>query len=81
MSRNVRRCLFLVVLLMLPLIERTSSAQFTLPPNPGNGAGGTCSYCDQKNCGCADSSICTLNFSCGCSSIWCSRSCDYTNCH
>lgn len=81
MNRNVRRCLFLVVLLVLPLMERTSSAQFTPPPNPGGGAGGGCSYCSQDNCGCASSAICTLNFSCACSSISCSRSCYYTECH
>jgi len=80
MSRNVRRCLFLVVLLVLPLMERNSSAQFTQPPNPG-GVGGGCTYCSQENCGCASSSICTLNFSCACSSISCSRSCYYTECH
>ena len=78
MSRNVRRCLFLLVLLMLPLIERTSSAQFTPPPNPGGGSGGgSCSYCNQEACGCISYPSCITYFSCGCSSIDCNHSCTY----
>lgn len=80
MSCNLRRILFLVVILAIPLIDRTSSAQFTQPPNPPGG-GGSCSYCSQDLCGCTSSSNCTLVFSCSCSSISCTRSCEYKNCH
>ena len=78
MNRNLSRCLFLALLLALPVIERPISAQFTPPPNPGGGgSGGTCSYCDLDACGCASRARCYIVFSCTCSPIQCTRSCDY----
>lgn len=46
--------------------------------NPWGGTGGTCSYCNQPQCGCAPPPQgSTLQFSCACSSIQCSRTCNY----
>lgn len=58
----------------LPLAE----AQFQKDPNPPDGESGSCTYCEQERCGCAQTPPnCELTFACGCSSIDCNRSCDY----
>jgi hypothetical protein len=45
----------------------------------GSGGGGGCDYCNRSACGCAPPPAgMTLTFSCSCSSITCTRSCDYT---
>lgn len=67
---------------LLPVDSAPSAhALFHQDPNPGSGDGGTCSsptYCEQEACGCsAPPSNCVLIFSCSCSSIQCTRSCDY----
>lgn len=50
-------------------------------PSPGGDGGGVCTsptYCEQEACGCSPPpSNCVLQFSCACSSIQCTRSCDY----
>ncbi len=44
----------------------------------GGSGGGGCTYCSQGQCGCAPPPAGqTLSFSCSCSSIWCTRSCNY----
>ena len=55
------------------------SAFAVLNQDPGDGGtGGGCTYCDQGQCGCSAPPLgCQLNYSCGCSPIWCSRSCQY----
>lgn len=39
-----------------------------------------CRYCDLEYCGCVPREECELHYSCSCSDIWCSRSCQYKNC-
>lgn len=52
-------------------------SQFQEDPNPGGGGSGSC-YCGQTACGCSPPpNGCVLYYSCACSSIHCSRSCDY----
>lgn len=47
--------------------------------NPSGGGGGGCPYCSQPQCGCSPPpSGSTLQFSCACSSIQCTRSCSYS---
>ncbi len=41
----------------------------------------TCRYCDEDYCGCIANPYGTLIFSCSCSSIDCTRSCDNIDCH
>ena len=49
------------------------------PPDPGGG-GGSCTYCTSSGCGCANKFAgCQLtSFSCLCSSLQCTRTCEYT---
>lgn len=39
-----------------------------------------CRYCEMEYCGCIPREECELHYSCSCSDIWCSRSCQYKNC-
>jgi hypothetical protein len=39
-----------------------------------------CSYCTQDNCGCIPREECVLEYSCSCSPIQCTRSCQYRFC-
>lgn len=53
-------------------------SQFHQDPDPGGPGGGGCGYCNQTACGCAAPPAgCVLYYSCSCSSISCTRSCDY----
>jgi len=44
----------------------------------GGSGGGGCNYCSLPACGCPSQPPYTTNFTCSCSSIYCSRSCWYT---
>lgn len=70
-----------VTLSVLAPVEEplTDQVEAQLQQDPGGGGdGGGCSYCDQQACGCSSPPPgCILSFSCSCSSIDCSRTCDY----
>lgn len=73
----------LVVLFLLGVVfpgaEVKASDPYYVPPDPGSGSsGGSCSYCRSDNCGCAAPQPGqTLSFGCACSSIQCTRECNY----
>lgn len=47
--------------------------------NPTNVLAG-CRYCELPSCGCVENPYCVLIYSCSCSSISCTRSCQQTDC-
>lgn len=62
-----------------PTDDTSASAIFHQDTGDDDGSGG-CSYCSQSACGCSSPPMgCTLSYSCACSSIQCTRSCDF-NC-
>lgn len=59
-----------------PTDDISAYAQLNQDPGTGDGDGG-CTYCDEPACGCPSPPLgCTLTFSCACSSISCTRTCD-----
>jgi hypothetical protein len=71
----------LIVLLLLLALAGSVSAGVNGPfqNDPGDSGGSSsCSYCGQNQCGCAPPPLgYYLVSSCTCSSVQCSRSCDY----
>jgi hypothetical protein len=85
MKNRFRIALVLVLLLslgalgtMAPLFAQADQQDYG--NGGGSGGGGGCNYCNLPACGCANAGPGQiLHFSCGCSSISCSRTCDYSN--
>ena len=74
----LRSLLVLLVLVVLPAYAMPDiDPERDDPPGPIGGGGG-CSYCSSGHCGCAAPPAgYYLVFSCTCSSVECTRSCDY----
>jgi hypothetical protein len=69
--------LFVCLALSLPTFA-LPPVQHPDPPPDGGGSGGSCDYCTQYVCGCANAPVgYRLDFSCSCGTT-CSRSCIYT---
>jgi hypothetical protein len=68
-----------IVLVSILLTGSSSFGQFHQDPGDGTGSGsGSCGYCSQSRCGCAPAPLgYVLYYECSCSSIQCTRSCDY----
>jgi hypothetical protein len=82
MSRNTKTRIVCLVLLLgaLASLEVGAIGPFRPPPDPPGGTGScppNCTYCCQELCGCPVFEGCIVEFSCTCSSIQCTQSCDY----
>ena len=77
---RIRRILLVIVALSLTLSIYAMPDGGPLVQDPGGTtAGGSCTYCSQTRCGCASAPLgYRLDYSCTCSSLTCTRSCDYT---
>ena len=66
-----------IAVLALLLVVLPAGAQLDYQ-DYGSGGGGGCGYCNQSACGCSPPPAGrVLAYSCSCSSISCSRTCDY----
>lgn len=77
LSRTTLVCLLLVGVMALPLLgQREPEHNDT---GGSTGGSGTCNYCSQSACGCSPPPLgTTLSFSCTCSSLQCTKSCNYS---
>jgi len=81
MSRKLKIALVTLALLAPPAFLTAGFVPQNQVGPGGSGGSGSCTYCQSDNCGCdAPPSGCTLQFSCGCSSVDCNHACSYT-CH